>query len=106
MRRHDSPGEVPQLRLLKGDGERRFEPLASRDAVARALIEAGAGLLTRRISPSRVEAIERHVEEVLQLFDRVDREPMFAIVLERKLKALEAMMRETRDVQAAARLQR
>ena len=65
-------GEAPKLRVIQGLGQKKQEPLASRDAVARVLIEAGADLLLRRISSERAEAIEKEVDEILALFDRVD----------------------------------
>ncbi|MCI0574172.1 MAG: hypothetical protein L0Y66_25860 [Myxococcaceae bacterium] len=88
------------LRLIRGEGPRPPEPLTSRNAVARALMEAGADLLLRRISPERAEEIERHVDEVLTLFDRVETEPLLMHVLERRLGVLEALMRESRQARA------
>jgi hypothetical protein len=86
------------LRVIRGEGQRRpHEPLTSRDAVARVLIEAGADMLLRRISPARAEEIERQVDRVLELFDRVDDMPILMPVLKRHLDELEALMRETRD---------
>ncbi|WP_233278296.1 MULTISPECIES: hypothetical protein [Myxococcus] len=91
------------LRVIQGEGRRKEEPLASRDAVARALMEAGADLLLRRITPARAQEIERKVDRVLDLFDRVDRAPVLMPVLKRHLDELEALMRETREVRAARR---
>lgn len=92
------------LRVIRGEGQRRAEePLASRDAVARVLMEAGADLLLRRITPVRAAEIERKVDRVLDLFDRVDAVPMLMPVLRRHLDELEALMRETREVRAARR---
>ncbi|AEI66355.1 hypothetical protein LILAB_22300 [Corallococcus macrosporus] len=91
------------MRVIKGEGRRREEPLASRDAVARVLMEAGADLLLRRISPARAGEIERKVDRVLDLFDRVDVAPVLMPVLKRHLDELEALMRETREVRAARR---
>ncbi|WP_141619829.1 hypothetical protein [Myxococcus sp. AB036A] len=96
-------GRAPGLRVIKGEGKRREEPLASRDAVARVLMEAGADLLLRRISPARAGEIERKVDRVLDLFDRVDVAPVLMPVLKRHLDELEALMRETREVRAARR---
>ncbi|QSQ28207.1 hypothetical protein JY651_22160 [Pyxidicoccus parkwayensis] len=94
---------TPGLRVIRGEGQRREEPLASRDAVARVLMEAGADLLLRRISPLRAQEIERKVDRVLDLFDRVDAAPVLMPVLKRHLDELEALMRETREVRAARR---
>jgi hypothetical protein len=88
---------VPKLRVINGLGQKREEPLADRDAVARVLIEAGADMLLRRITPERAEAIEKDVDEILSLFDRVDQNPMLMPVLRRKLDDLEALVRETRE---------
>jgi hypothetical protein len=87
----------PRLKVIAGLGQRADEPLQSRDAVARVLMEAGADLLLRRISDERAEEIEHRVDEILELFDRVDRHPLFMPVLQRKLDELEVLMRETRD---------
>lgn len=93
----------PGLRVIQGGGQRTFEPLASRDAVVRVLIEAGADLLLRRISAERADEIERKVDRILRLFDQVDASPMLMPVLQRQLDDLEALMRETRDVVARRR---
>jgi len=96
-----SPGG---LRVIEGGGQRRQdEPLVSRDAVARVLMEAGVDLLLRRISTARAAEIERKVDRVLDLFDRVDAAPLLMPVLQRHLDELDALMRETRQVRAPAR---
>jgi hypothetical protein len=95
--------QPPKLRVIDGLGQKREEPLADRDAVARVLIEAGADLLLRRISPERAETIERDVDEVLSLFDRVDANPVLMPVLKKKLDALEQLIRETREKRAPRR---
>lgn len=88
---------MPKLRVIDGLGQRKPEPLASRDDVARVLIGAGADLLLRRISSERAEELEAHVEEILRLFDRVDRQPILMPVLAKKLDALEGLVRESRE---------
>lgn len=90
-------GATPRLRVIQGLGQKKQEALLSRDAVARVLIEAGADLLLRRISPERAEEIEREVDEILRLFDLVDDNRLLFPVLQRKLDALEQLMQETRD---------
>jgi hypothetical protein len=87
----------PSLKVIQGGGARTFEKLASRDAVIRVLVEAGADLLLRRISPERNQEIERKVDRVLRLFDQVDGTPELMPVLKRQLDDLEALMRETRE---------
>lgn len=94
---------TPKLRVINGLGQRQHEPLANRDAVARVLIEAGADLLLRRISHERAEVIERSVDEILSLFDRVDANPIMMPVLKRKLDELEVLVRETREKKALRR---
>lgn len=86
------------LRVIQGGGQRTREPIASRDAVVRVLVEAGADLLLRRITPERAETIERTVDEVLDLFDRVDGAPDLMPVLRRRLDELESLMSQTRDL--------
>jgi hypothetical protein len=90
-------GESPRLRVIQGLGQKQQEPLVSRDAVARVLMEAGADLLLRRISSERAEEIEQEVDEILKLFDMVDDNRLLFPVLQRKLDALEVLMRETRE---------
>src|SRR5690348_11291194 len=87
---------APRLKVIQGLGRKKVERLDSRDAVARVLIEAGADMLLKRISPERAEAIEQDVEEILALFDRVEDDPRALPDLARKLDALESLMRETR----------
>ena len=94
---------APKLRVIEGLGQKKEEPLDSRDAVARVLIEAGADMLLRRISCERAEEIERLVDEILSLFDRVDQNALLQPVLARKLDELEALVRETRDVRQPRR---
>lgn len=99
-----SRGTGPGLRVIRGEGQRRQdEPLTSRDALARVLMEAGADLLLRRISPERAEEIERQVDRALELFDRVDANPLVMPVLRRHVDALEALMRETRERRSSRR---
>ncbi len=94
---------APKLKVIEGLGQRRQEPLASRDDVARVLIGAGADLLLRRISPLRAEEIEARVDEVLGLFDQVDKNRLLFPLLQRKLDELEALARETREKRAVRR---
>ena len=89
--------------MIAGGGKRVHEPLASRDAVVRVLLESGADLLLRRISPERAGEIERRVERVLDLFDAVDRSAARVPELEREIEELEALMRQTRDMHAVRR---
>ena len=88
---------APRLKVIKGLGQKRPDPLNSRDAVARVLIETGADVLLKRISPARAEAIEAEVETVLALFDRVDDDPKAMAELQKRLDDLETLLRETRD---------
>ena len=93
----------PKLRVIQGLGQKQTEKLVSRDAVARVLMGAGADLLLRRISPERAEVIEKAVDEILTLFDRVDAAPILMPVLQKKIEALEALVRETDEKKAARR---
>ena len=88
---------APKLRVIEGLGQKKQEPLASRDAVARVLVEAAADMLLRRFTPERAEHIEKAVDDILELFDRVDDNRLLFPVLQRKLDDLEQLMRETRD---------
>ncbi len=98
-----APPARPALRVIQGGGQRTHEALASRDAVVRILVEAGADLLLRRITPERADEIERKVDRVLGLFDQVDAAPELMPVLKRHLDDLEALMRETRSLSRAVR---
>ena len=86
----------PALRVIRGGGEKVEPRLNDRNAVARVLIEAGADVLLRRISAERAEEIEGRVDEILALFDKVDRDRTALPVLQARLDALEVLMRETR----------
>lgn len=86
----------PALRVIEGGGQKQEPKLKDRNAVARVLIEAGADVLLRRISAERAEEIEGRVDEILELFDKVDVDPAAFPVLQGKLDALEQLMRETR----------
>jgi len=86
----------PALRVIAGGGQRKEEPLTSRDAVARVLLATGADMLLRRISPERAEEVEQQVERVLNLFDLVDARPELMPRLEAGLQVLEGLVRETR----------
>src|SRR2546423_12663820 len=88
---------VPRLKVIQGLGQKKkIERLASRDAAARVLMEAGAVRLLRRISPVRAEAIEQVVEEILALLDRVESDPLALPGHARRLDALETLMSEPR----------
>jgi hypothetical protein len=92
----------PGLRVIQGgaQGPKQHEKLSSRDAVVRVLVEAGADLLLRRISPERAEHIEGAVNKILDLFDRVDGSPTLMPVLQRQLDDLESLMTETRSTRS------
>lgn len=92
------PSPKASLRVIPGGGQRTFEPLTSRDAVIRVLVEAGADMLLRRISVERAEEIQDNVDRILELFDRVDLAPELLPTLQRELDELEALMRETRSI--------
>jgi len=91
------PRESPaprRLRLIQGEGRGRAEKLRSRDDLARVLVGAAGDMLLRRISAPRGNEIQRRVEKLLNLFDRVDREPLLEPVLRRELDGLEELLRE------------
>lgn len=89
---------APALRVIKGEGKTRPDPLVNRDAVARVLVGAGVDLLLKRISPERAEAIEVQVNEALDLFDRVDRDPSAQPKLQAVLDELERLVRQSAEV--------
>jgi hypothetical protein len=92
------PAPPPRLKLIQGLGQKRpAEKLVDRNAVARCLIEAASDMLLNRISSDRAEEIEKQVDEILTLFDRVDDNRLLFPVLEKKLNALELLMNETRE---------
>ena len=89
-----TPG-APRLSLIQGEGQARNTVLHSRDDLARVLVGAAGDMLLRRISAPRASEIQRKVERLLALFDRVDREPLLEKVLRRELDGLEALVRES-----------
>ena len=88
------------MRLIAGGGTKADEQLTSRDAVVRVLIETGVDLLLRRISPTRAEAIQQTVDEILCLFDEADETLDRWTRLKTRLDFLEALMTETRAIKA------
>ena len=84
-----------QLRIIPGAGGRSEERLTNRQAVIRVLVGSGADLLLRRISPQRAGEIQRRVDQILVLFDRVDESPELMPLLQKRLDELEALTRET-----------
>jgi hypothetical protein len=82
--------------VIDGEGRPRAERLESREAVVRVLVEAGADLLLRRITPARAGEIQRRVDQVLRLFDAVDGTPALMPMLKREIEGLEALMTQTR----------
>jgi hypothetical protein len=98
-----APARPSPFRVIQGGGARTQEPLASRDAVVRVLVEAGADLLLRRISAERADEIQRRVDRILRLFDHVDANPAQLPKLKAQLDELEALMGETRDQRALRR---
>lgn len=103
-RQLELPLARPKLTLIKGEGQRVEEPLLNRDAVTRVLIETGADVLLRRISPERAEHIEGRVEEILALFDKVDKDRSAQPLLQARLDELESLMRDTRAVRKRRRI--
>ena len=95
-----SPANPTPLRVIHGGNTRTPEKLASRQAVVRVLVEAGADLLLRRISSARAQEIERFVDQILALFDQVDDRPALLPLLRQKLDQLELLMTETRAKRA------
>ena len=91
-----SAARRPSLRLIRGEGQRRDEPLTTRDAVVRVLIESGMDLLLRNLSTERAADIEARVDRIMNLFDRLDARPGLQAVLQAELDDLEAVMREHR----------
>src|SRR5262249_33095096 len=92
------------LRVIKGEGKARPDPLVNRDAVARVLVFAGVDLLLKRISPERAEAIEQRVDEALDLFDAVDRDPSAQPRLKAVLDDLERLVRQSADLRVRRRI--
>ena len=94
MGTNDQGKARPGLRLIRGEGRRREEPLASRDDVARLLVDSACDLLLRRISADRAHEIQRRVDRVMRLFDRVSGDPVAMALLRRELDDLETLWRE------------
>jgi hypothetical protein len=85
----------PRLSVIVGEGKPERRPLRSRDDLARVLVGAASDLLVRRISSVRAHEIEKRVDRLMDLFDRVDREPLMFKVLQRELDDLEALVKES-----------
>lgn len=91
-----APAAPFQLRVIEGEGRGRSTRLESRDDLARVLVGAAGDMLLKRISAPRGHEIQKRVDRLLALFDRVDREPLLERVLRRELDALEELLRESK----------
>lgn len=90
------PTAAPFLRVIDGEGRARADKLRSRDDLARVLVGAAGDMLLKRISAPRGHEIQKRVDKLLALFDRVDREPLLEPILRRELDALEELLRESK----------
>jgi hypothetical protein len=85
----------PKLSVIPGDGKPEPRPLRTRNDLAGVLVGAASDLLLRRISSVRAHEIEKRVDRLMDLFDRVDSEPLMMKVLRRELDDLEALLKES-----------
>jgi hypothetical protein len=87
----------PALRVIQGEGQGREVKVRSRTDLAGVLVGAAGDLLLHRISSLRAQEIERKVDKLMVLFDRVDQHPLLQRVLQRELDDLEALVRESAE---------
>ena len=87
-------GSRPGLRVIRGEGQRREEPLKTQGDVVRLLLDAACELMLKRISPDRAHEIQRRVDRILRLFERVPADPVATALLRRELDDLETLWRE------------
>lgn len=93
--RRAAPEPEPRmLRVIKGEGQKRVEALQSRDDVARVLVGAACDLMLRRITPDRAHEIQRRVDRIMRLFERVPKDPVATALLRRELDELEGIYRD------------
>ena len=89
-----SPPVERTFRLIRGEGQKREEVLHSRDDVVRLLVGSACDLMLRRISPDRAHEIQRRVDRIMRLFERVPADPVASALLRRELDDLESIYRD------------
>jgi hypothetical protein len=89
-----SPTAERTFRVIRGEGQKRDETLHSRDDVVRLLVGSACDLLLKRISPDRANEIQRRVDRIMRLFDRVPADPVATALLRRELDDLEGLYRD------------
>ena len=82
------------FRVIRGEGQKREETLHSRDDVVRLLVGSACDLMLRRISPDRAHEIQRRVDRIMRLFERVPADPVATALLRRELDDLEGVYRD------------
>ena len=82
------------FRVIRGEGQKREETLHSRDDVVRLLVGSACDLMLKRISPDRAHEIQRRVDRIMRLFDRVPADPVATALLRRELDDLEGLYRD------------
>lgn len=85
------------FRVIRGEGQKRADPLKSRDDVARMLVGSACDLMLKRISPDRAHEIQQRVDRIMRLFDRVPADPVASALLRRELDDLEKLYREGQE---------
>lgn len=85
------------FRVIKGEGQKREETLHSRDDVVRLLVGTACDVMLKRISPDRAHEIQRRVDRIMRLFDRVPADPVATALLRRELDDLEGVYRDGQD---------
>jgi hypothetical protein len=80
---------------MQGGGQGRQVRIRSRNDLATVLVGAAADLMLKRISVPRAHEIEQRVERLIDLFDRLEQEPLLARRVQRELADLEKLVRES-----------
>ncbi|MGC4113851.1 MAG: hypothetical protein QM765_04190 [Myxococcales bacterium] len=89
-----TPTAERTFRVIRGEGQKREETLHSRDDVVRLLVGTACDVMLKRITPDRAHEIQRRVDRIMRLFDRVPADPVATALLRRELDDLESIYRD------------
>lgn len=92
-----TPTAERTFRVIKGEGHKREETLHSRDDVVRLLVGTACDVMLKRITADRAHEIQRRVDRIMRLFDRVPADPVATALLRRELDDLEGVYRDGQD---------
>jgi len=99
----EAASEPRTFKVIRGEGQKRAETLHSKDDVVRLMVGTACDVLLKRVSPDRAHEIQRRVDRIMRLFERVPADPVAVALLRRELDDLESLYREGQQKRGAKR---